>query len=293
LNEHLCRFPARYAALKAAQVLCSHKLHYADVVFPWDGLAYLSHEWWFSATGRALEGSTTATPATDHDIRLLRDRVDSLELKAAERKTPWYKQLALWLSIISLLISAGFSLYTAYQQQQDKKAEELKKRLETLRATVLEIADLRSENLKIIATPDPTNTANGSCISTVVSKSRPPTTACPRAGSDAWSEWDELYVRILDPNNGLLLREHVRQKRGWYRIKKEDHPNHRPLRVSQLLWRAGRAGTHIGPVFSTIAGFIHETNSVVERQTCSRDHVGSDWVTVAARVRGREVGANG
>src|SRR5713226_4374528 len=33
-----------------------------------------------------------------------------------------------------------------------------------------------------------TSTANGSCISTVVSKSRPPTMAYPRAGSDAWSE---------------------------------------------------------------------------------------------------------
>ena len=59
-------------------------------------------------------------------------------------------------------------------------------------------------------------------------------------------KWDDLYVRILDPNNGLLLREHVRQKRGWYRIKEQDHPKHRPLRVSQLLWRASRAGTSIG-----------------------------------------------
>src|ERR1700730_3777333 len=65
-------------------------------------------------------------------------------------------------------------------------------------------------------------------------------------------QWDELYVRILDPNNGLLLREHVRQKRGWYRIKEEDHPKHRPLRVSQLLWRAGRAGTHIGTLCNLI-----------------------------------------
>ena len=39
-------------ALKAAQVLCSHKPHCAGVVFPEDGLAYLSHDWWFSATGR-------------------------------------------------------------------------------------------------------------------------------------------------------------------------------------------------------------------------------------------------
>jgi transposase len=71
-------------------------------------------------------------------------------------------------------------------------------------------------------------------------------------------QWDELYVRILDPNNGLLLREHVRQKRGWYRIKKEDHPKHRPLRVSQLLWRAGRAGTHIGTLCNLIYNQLGE-----------------------------------
>src|SRR6202140_720956 len=65
-------------------------------------------------------------------------------------------------------------------------------------------------------------------------------------GREVNVQWDELYVRILDPKNGLLLREHVRQKRGWYRIKKEDHPKQMPLQVSQLLWRAGRAGTHIG-----------------------------------------------
>jgi transposase len=28
-------------------------------------------------------------------------------------------------------------------------------------------------------------------------------------------QWDELFVRILDPKTGQLLREHVRQKRGW------------------------------------------------------------------------------
>src|ERR1700758_3520161 len=32
-------------------------------------------------------------------------------------------------------------------------------------------------------------------------------------------QWDELCVRILDPKTGLLLREHIRQKRGWYRIQ--------------------------------------------------------------------------
>ena len=67
-------------------------------------------------------------------------------------------------------------------------------------------------------------------------------------------QWDELYVRILDPRTGLLLREHVRQKRGWYRIKEEDHPKRRPLRVSPLLWRADRAGSHIGSLCHLIYG---------------------------------------
>jgi len=65
-------------------------------------------------------------------------------------------------------------------------------------------------------------------------------------------QWDELYVRLLDPKTGQLLREHVRQKRGWYRIKEEDHPKRTPLRTSQLLGRAGRAGSHIGALCDAI-----------------------------------------
>ena len=72
-------------------------------------------------------------------------------------------------------------------------------------------------------------------------------------------QWDELYVRLLDPKTGLLLREHVRQKRGWYRIKEEDHPKRTPLRTSQLLWRAGRAGAHIG----ALCDAIHRTQGEV------------------------------
>jgi transposase len=42
-------------------------------------------------------------------------------------------------------------------------------------------------------------------------------------------QWDELCVRILDPKTGLLLREHIRQKRGWYRIQPQDHPQQTPF----------------------------------------------------------------
>ena len=65
-------------------------------------------------------------------------------------------------------------------------------------------------------------------------------------------QWDELCVRILDPKTGLLLREHIRQKRGWYRIQPEDHPQPTPFRVVQLLGRAGRVGTHVGTLCNLI-----------------------------------------
>lgn len=65
-------------------------------------------------------------------------------------------------------------------------------------------------------------------------------------------QWDALHVRILDPKTGQLLREHLRQKRGWYRIKNEDYPKKTPLGATQLLRRAARAGSHIGALCDVI-----------------------------------------
>ena len=65
-------------------------------------------------------------------------------------------------------------------------------------------------------------------------------------------QWDELNVRILDPKSGQLLREHLRQKRGWYRIRPEDHAHQTPLRVVQLLGRAGRVGIQVGTLCNLI-----------------------------------------
>ena len=85
------------------------------------------------------------------EFELVRTRVDNLEVKADEAKKPWYRQLPLWISILSLLVSSGFSGYTAYEQRKEHQAEELKKRLESLRATLLQIADIRNEFLAAAA----------------------------------------------------------------------------------------------------------------------------------------------
>ena len=59
-------------------------------------------------------------------------------------------------------------------------------------------------------------------------------------------QWDELHVRVLHPHTNQLLREHLRQKRGGYRIQEEDHPKKMPFSTAQLLRRAAHAGTQTG-----------------------------------------------
>jgi transposase len=65
-------------------------------------------------------------------------------------------------------------------------------------------------------------------------------------------QWDELHVRILHPSTSQLLREHLRQKRGGYRIQEEDHPKKMPFSTAQLLRRAEHAGAGIGKLCQLI-----------------------------------------
>src|SRR5437588_2144802 len=65
-------------------------------------------------------------------------------------------------------------------------------------------------------------------------------------------QWDELHVRVLHPHTNQLLREHLRQARGRHRIQDEDRPKQTPVGIQQLLFRAGRAGSHIGALCDAI-----------------------------------------
>jgi transposase len=59
-------------------------------------------------------------------------------------------------------------------------------------------------------------------------------------------QWDSRQVRLLDPQTGQLLREHLHQSRGGHRIKDEDRSRKTPLGTQQLLYRADKAGSQIG-----------------------------------------------
>jgi len=59
-------------------------------------------------------------------------------------------------------------------------------------------------------------------------------------------QWSEVYVRLLDPKTGQLLREHWRQKRGRHEIQEQDRSRRTSPGTQQLLSRAQKAGPHIG-----------------------------------------------
>jgi transposase len=59
-------------------------------------------------------------------------------------------------------------------------------------------------------------------------------------------QWDAHQVRLLHPETGQLLREHLRQARGRHRIKEEDRPKQTPLGILQLLARADKIGSQVG-----------------------------------------------
>ena len=59
-------------------------------------------------------------------------------------------------------------------------------------------------------------------------------------------QWNDVYVRLMDPKTGQLLREHFHQKRGQHAIQEQDRSPRTPLRTQQLLLRAQKAGVHIG-----------------------------------------------
>src|SRR5436190_221094 len=66
-------------------------------------------------------------------------------------------------------------------------------------------------------------------------------------------QWNDLFVRLLDPKTGQLLREHVRAPRGWHRIEEADRPRRTPPKTLALLDAAMR----VGPAVSTICDHIH------------------------------------
>ena len=65
-------------------------------------------------------------------------------------------------------------------------------------------------------------------------------------GREVHVRWDTRCVRILDPQTGQLLREHLRTQPGHFRIQEQDRSPRTPPQIEHLLKRARGAGKHVG-----------------------------------------------
>jgi len=67
-------------------------------------------------------------------------------------------------------------------------------------------------------------------------------------GRQVHVQWDALHVRLLAPQTGQLLREHLCAPRGWHRIQDQDRPSRTPGSTLATLARAKTAGPSIGAI---------------------------------------------
>ena len=72
-------------------------------------------------------------------------------------------------------------------------------------------------------------------------------------------QWNDLYVRVLDPRSGSLLREHVRARRGHHRVAEPDRPTRTPAKLLALLEAARKAGPSIG----ALCDHLHTTEGLL------------------------------
>jgi len=67
-------------------------------------------------------------------------------------------------------------------------------------------------------------------------------------------QWDGVWVRLVDPKTGELLREHRKKPRGHRVVQPRDKPSKTPPSTLSLLARAERAGKSIGALCAEIHG---------------------------------------
>ena len=71
-------------------------------------------------------------------------------------------------------------------------------------------------------------------------------------GRNVQVQFNDAHVRLINPKDGQLLREHLRQARGRRRIEEQDKPSQTPLSTVKLLGRATTMGKHIGELARSI-----------------------------------------
>ena len=72
-------------------------------------------------------------------------------------------------------------------------------------------------------------------------------------------QWNEFHLRVLNPKTGVLLREHLRTRRGHHRVEDADRPSRTPAKILALLATARTAGPSIG----ALCDHLHQTDGLM------------------------------
>jgi hypothetical protein len=94
-------------------------------------------------------GPVTSTQTPEEvakESELLRERVDALEIKAAERETPWYRQPSMLFSIFALGISVWLTISGNRFQQEVREATLNDARTALVRQNIMTLADLEMQS---------------------------------------------------------------------------------------------------------------------------------------------------
>ncbi len=86
-------------------------------------------------------------------IQLLRDQVDELQVKAAEKRKPWYKQSPSLTSLLALLLSISTAIYSGVQGHK----QDVQKKQESLRGIVSALLELNNEQQAKLNSPESQN----------------------------------------------------------------------------------------------------------------------------------------
>lgn len=68
----------------------------------------------------------------ESQIELIRNQVDLLQIESAEKKKPWYKEIPIIISIISLVVSFALGTIGFIYQYNTKIEDDINKKVEIL-----------------------------------------------------------------------------------------------------------------------------------------------------------------
>ncbi|MGH2626192.1 MAG: hypothetical protein ACRDHY_06025 [Anaerolineales bacterium] len=97
------------------------------------------------------------TPDPTAEIQLLRDQVDLLQVRAAEKRAPWWRHpsnllsaSALLLSVLSIVLTQGNESAARLQRRSEQRQEEVKRKLATLRENMIQVVQIRQDFNRIL-----------------------------------------------------------------------------------------------------------------------------------------------